>query len=361
MLKQKMMEKMRTKFALVKQVLLLTFLLAAMLLQSCGSKQSTMQGDDNDFRISSAASVTKIFLADRQNQTADLERQSDGTWTLNGKYKARPDAIELLLKTMSEVRVRYSVDGGAKASVDKMLAQVGIKVQVYEGGSSPSKTFYVGTGTADQLGTYMYMEGAEKAYITHIANWEGILTPRFLTNLEDWRDRTIFATPSEKIAQATVEYSGSQSVSSFVCNADGGKYTVKPALSSTIAIEKPLVEGQVKAFLTGFERIIAEGWETKNEKKDSVLHTAPFCTITLKTTNNVTHTVALYPIPGRLTDDNNAGLIARAPVERYYVWLDKTDFLLGQHGNFKRLLWAYPSFFDQPVPQPEGKRMKRKY
>ncbi len=346
---------------MMKQTLLFAFLLATLLFESCGQKQSTMQGEDNDFRVKNPANVTRIFLADRQNQTADLERQSDGTWKLNGKYKARPDAIELLLKTMSQVRVRYSVDAGAKAVVDKMLAQVGIKVQVYEGGSSPDKTFYVGTGTPDQLGTYMYMEGAEKAYVTHIANWEGILSPRFLTNLDDWRDRTIFATPIEKVTEATVDYSGSQSIYSFNCKVEGSKYTIKPFLASTAVIEKPLVEGQVKAFLSGFERIIAEGWETTNEKKDSVLHTTPFCTITLKTTDNVTRTAALYPIAGRLTDDNDAGLISRAPVERYYVWMDKTDFMLGQHGNFKRLLWAYPSFFDQPVAQPEGKRVKRKY
>ena len=320
-----------------------------------------MQGEDNDFRVSDSKSISKIFLADRQGQTATLERKSDDTWTVNEHYKARPDAIALLLKTLREVRVRYSVVEAAKPQVDKMLATQGIKVEVYEGSSTPSKIFYVGTGTADQLGTYMYMEGAEKAYVTHIANWEGVLAPRFLTNLDDWRDRTLFAAPLEKIKEASVEYSGSQSIYSFTCKVNGSNYELKPFLASTPAIQKPLVTGQVKSFLTAFENVGAEGWETYNEKKDSVLHTSPFCTVSLTTTDNKTRSVSFYPIAGRLTDDTGSGLVGHASIERYYLWVDKTDFMLGQHNVFKRIFWAYPAFFEAPKQQAEGKTVPRKY
>ncbi len=320
-----------------------------------------MQGSDNDFRVEDPATITKIFLADRSNQTATLERQSDNSWMLNGKYKARQKAVDLLLKTMSQIRVRYAVNEQARANVDKMLAREGIKVEIYEGGGSPSKTYYVGTGTPDQLGSYMYLEGADKAYIVHIASWEGVLAPRYITNNDDWRDRTLFNTKADKIAEVSVEYSGSQSQYSFVFKQDNGKFTVQPFLVSTPAIDKPVVEGQAKAFMSAFEYVEAEGWETTNQKKDSVLHTSPFCTVTLKTTDNLSRSAALYPLPGRLTDDNNAGLIARAPVERYYMYVDKTDFMLGQHNVLKRMLWSYASFFDLPTLQDEGKPIKRKY
>ncbi|HWY98072.1 MAG TPA: hypothetical protein VNY36_03200, partial [Bacteroidia bacterium] len=47
---------------------------------------STFGGKDNEFAVFDTAAVTKITMADRQNQSVTLARVSAGQWKVNDKY-----------------------------------------------------------------------------------------------------------------------------------------------------------------------------------------------------------------------------------------------------------------------------------
>lgn len=52
---------------------------------------------DMDFAVKNTEEIGKIFIADRKGGTATLERKGK-QWLYNGKYPARPSAIESLLE-----------------------------------------------------------------------------------------------------------------------------------------------------------------------------------------------------------------------------------------------------------------------
>ena len=60
---------------------------------------------DMDFAVKNTEDITRIFLADRGGQRVTLERK-DGFWLYNGKYVARPTAVQTLLETIQNMNVR---------------------------------------------------------------------------------------------------------------------------------------------------------------------------------------------------------------------------------------------------------------
>lgn len=178
----------KNKFSLI--IVIVLAILAAYLIytQSVG----TIKKELKDFAVQDTNAVTKIFLADRDGNTVLLERQEDNTWMVNNKFKARQDAISLLLKTMNKIEVKAPVAKSAFDNAIALLSTKGIKVEIYTGGKKPSKVYYVGNATADKFGTYMLMENSSMPFITHIPGFYGFLTTRYFTDELDWRSTELF-------------------------------------------------------------------------------------------------------------------------------------------------------------------------
>ena len=70
------------------------------------NQSSTIKTQLRDFAVEDTASVTKIFLADKADNTILLERQDDGTWKVNDTYLVRPDVINNLLGTINTITLR---------------------------------------------------------------------------------------------------------------------------------------------------------------------------------------------------------------------------------------------------------------
>ena len=108
-----------------------------------------------DFAVKDTASVDKIFLADKQNATILLERK-DNYWTVNGKYRARRDFIDLLLETIHRVEVAEPVVETKTENVLRRISSDGVKVEIYQNGKL-AKTYYV--GGVDQGASRCHYEG----------------------------------------------------------------------------------------------------------------------------------------------------------------------------------------------------------
>ncbi len=188
---------------------------------------------DMDFAVKNPDEIGKIFLADRKGQTATLERQKDH-WTYNGKDRARPTAINLLLETIQNVNVWYIPPVASEQTMVKSLAAEGIKVELYGKDGKRLKTYYVGGVTNDEKGTYFMMEGAEQPYVVHVPSFIGQLRLHYGLGDDYWRDRTVYQEDPEAIQMVSVEYPQQKS-ESFKVEKDGSAYTVKPFYSTTRA------------------------------------------------------------------------------------------------------------------------------
>lgn len=298
---------------------------------------------DMEFAIADPQQVARIFLADRTGQTVTLERNADGSWTYNGRYKARPTAVQLLLETMASLNVLYIPPKAAESTMIKSLAAEGIKVEIYGKGGDKIKSYYVGGVTNDERGTFMIMDGAEQPYVVHVPSFIGQLRVRYMLGDDNWRDRAVFAEQPETIQSISVEYPQQKSESFRLEKVDKASYVVRPYFSTTPASPLPQRKGMAEAYLLQFETLGAEAYETDNPARDSVRALVPFAIVTLRTTAGAEKTARFWPVSleQRPTDGSTY-------VYRYYADLNNGEaFFLTQERVFGPIFRGYHFFFDE--------------
>ena len=176
-------------------------ILTAILFTACtvGEQSSGLEAlkAQYDFAVPDTSSITKVILRDKKPSSVTLERTASG-WVVDSVYPVRKDAIEVLLKTLSEVRLKNFVTESAVPEINERMAVYGKWVEVFVG-EHRVKHYIVGTETPDMLGTYYKMVGAELPFSVYIQGFNGYLSTRFFTESTLWRDRTIFGLAPESI------------------------------------------------------------------------------------------------------------------------------------------------------------------
>ncbi len=311
--------------------------------------KTTLLGEDRKFAVENMDEIHKIFLADREGNETTLEKKNTH-WLFNEKWKARPNAMENLLTVIEKVQMQYKPPIAAVKNIVNDLAAQGIKVEIYNRSGELMKAYYVGGATPDERGTYMINDGAEQPYVTHIPGWEGNLRFRYNLLGEDWRDKSIFSETPEDITYVSIEYP-KQRNKSFILEAEGKEYQIRPFFEVTPAINGVANQGLAETFLDGFESLVAEAFETKNPKRDSVTQLIPFSIVTVKDKDGNENVVRLHPIypetemvlnPKTGEWEHDGGGI----VERYFADCSSGEFMLTQHRVFKKVLWAYEFFYE---------------
>lgn len=170
-----------------------------------------------DFQIEEAGipgRVNKIFMADKENNQVLLTYVDDQQgWLVDNQWPASRHLTNLMMETLSEMRIRNKVNKAAVENTISLLASKSIKVEVYyrdwriKWGKlrlfpyEHRRVFYVGHDTQDMLGTYMYREGDNEIYVIHIPSFRGCLGPRFIIDPLAWRSHKIVDLPVQQIAE----------------------------------------------------------------------------------------------------------------------------------------------------------------
>lgn len=295
---------------------------------------------DMDFAVKDTSSIHKVFLADRNGRTVLLERTPSG-WMYNQQFPARETAIQVLLETLGKVKVYYIPPEAAEPTMIKSLAAEGIKVEVYgKDPQKPLKVYYVGGVTADERGTFMMMDGAERPYVVHLPAFTGQVRVRYMLGDDNWRDRGIFKEKPEEIQSISVEYPQKKSGSFRLEKLAEAKYEVKPFFSTTPENKSLRRKGVAEGYLLQFENCTAEAFETENPFRDSVSALVPFAIVTLKKADGSEKQVRFWPT--KIDYDGQA----RPYVNRYFAEVNRKDFMLVQHRVFEQIFKEYDFFFD---------------
>lgn len=295
---------------------------------------STMRSELTDFAVEDTLSITKIILKDEQGERIELQRE-DGFWTLNQSYLARPDAVKILLTTMKKVRVRAPVSQQMMNTVLKTIIANHTLVEAYAG-NTLVKSYYVGSPDRDHTGTFMMISGSERPFVTHIEGFHGFLTPRYFTNLNEWRHRGIFEYERDEIAALDLRINnGSQTNISIVQNTDGvfDVYT-----GSDDAPVSDLDTFMLNAYLSHYKKVHFEGIEeTKTDAFiDSVKQSEPIFTISLTDTEGHTREVIGFKKPLKNGFDPEGNPL-KFDFDRLYLWIDSGEMVVGQYAIFDPL------------------------
>ena len=183
-------------------------------------KGSTLNINDTAFSIQDTASIDKIFIASKFGWKSLLEKNNNGEWILNDKYRVNKMQLNILLKTLYWQRIKRPVHKGERESVIKSIATKGSKVEIYQSGEL-SKTFYVGGDAKDSKGTYFIMEGSENPFVLYMPNHTGFLSPRYVVKEENYRHTQIFGSNLKTFEEIKVSYPLNPSMGFIIKNEDG--------------------------------------------------------------------------------------------------------------------------------------------
>ncbi len=322
---------------------------------------STVRGEAADFQVWDTSTVTRLYLADRNDHESLLERQPDNTWMLNGTYKAHSKQIQALLSTLYKVRIKMPVSRASHDNIVKQLAVNSTKVEVYQivprinlfnriklfPHEKRTKVFYVGDATKDSSGTFMLREGADQAYIVYIPGFRGFITTRFTAQPDDWRDHGIFSTSLADIQSVSVEFNREPQSSFLVENTGRHQYTMKRlADNSLVAFDTMKVINLLSSFGDlRFESLLNN--LVPQERIDSITQSPYLQRITLitkdgKTTQLTTFeklvtNTSILEIEGLVDEEGNP--LDPIDHDRVYGLInDGKDFVLIQYYVFDKVL-----------------------
>lgn len=307
---------------------------------------STIGEKDNEFAVKDTGKITKIFIANKNNQSVTLTRVAKGEWMVNDHYKVRPDCINTLLYTINMVTVKNIIPEASWYTVIKNLSAVAIKIEIYEG-DDRVKVYYVGQETADELGTYMLMansrteENYKQPYVTYIPGFDGYLTTRYFIKEEDWRDRSIFQYYPYDLKSVTMDYPGADT-----------SFRITIAGKNRFLLDNPRLNKQsgpfdtmaVKQYLTYYQSVF---WEVTapRTKMDSIVSTPPCAVLRVEDVKGKVTTLKLFHRKASESQQEKYGINYKYDPDRLFALINDKDFVLVQFFVFGKILQPATYFF----------------
>jgi len=317
------------------------------------SSWSTLKKSESNFAVADTALVTKIFIADKNNNEVTLVKESAGEWLVNGE-KAQAQKVQTFLKTLHDLKVRNPVPLVARNNVITRMATLAKKVEVYQFLPAINlfdavrlfpreklvKTYYVGDVTPDNQGTFMLMEGAEAPYVVHIPGFRGFVASRFSALDYEWRDYTVFRAGIGDIQSVKLEFPQEPGQSCLVEVSDDRQVSLKSLADNQVVAPYDTI--RMLNFLTSFNDVRFEALLNKQIEQrtiDSVLATVPQTIITLTTRDGYENMVRIYPKKGfaALYMEDGAALEPFDLDRAYALVNEDKDFVLIQYFVFDKV------------------------
>ncbi len=304
------------------------------------NESSTIREELMDFAVKDTASITKIFLADRNGNSATLVRKAGIGWRLNDSLPPRPDMLKNLLEVVHSVSVKSRVPKSGFNNVISSLASSATKCEVYlNNESKPARVYYVGGHTADALGTFMMIENSSVPFVMEIPGFNGYLTSWYNPVAAEWIEPLLFRYDPEQINKIAINYPAFPD-RSFVLLKNDNKFSVFfPGEDKTSTnIDSVAIEN----YLSLYRQVFYEVRESRmsNFQKDSLRQTNPLTEIEIRAENGQQDRISIFPMPiheSSITLQDSLGNPLKYDVDRMYGYLhDKNEWVVIQHFSFDK-------------------------
>jgi hypothetical protein len=300
------------------------------------------------FAVADTAQVQKIFLADRGGNEITLERKGR-FWKVNGKSTARPDAIETLLRTATQLQVKTAVPKAKYNTVIREISGENTRAEFYDADGNLLQSYLMGPPTTGGRGNYVMQIDGKYPYSVHIPGLDGFLHIRYIVDEEEWKDRSVFRVAPADIESISVQYGGINQDSSWTVQKKDSGWVLKTLYEE----EKQANPKPTLIYQEYFKYLGAEAFLNDLAAKDSVLATDPMCQIVVSYDGGKQQSCDLYfrPVNKRTkTQFDYFGNELEFSRDKYYGYInDNQDFVLIQDFVFGKL-FVGPSYFTQRDP-----------
>jgi hypothetical protein len=310
--------------------------------------RTTLKQNLSDFAVPDTASITKIFLADRDGHEIILERLESGNWELNGKYGVRRDLLEVLLRTVGNVQMKSPISKNAHNAIVRNMSGKAHKIEIYTDGTL-AKTYYVGNSAQDNLGTHMLIEGSAVPYITHLPGFNGYLTPRYSTIENEWRNTLICDFRVSEIKSVEMTYHLKPENSFRIERLEQDQY--KLMAKSTKAEILDFDSVSVRRYLFGLRNLHFESFEErKTIDQDSILTSPKLLTMIFEPLQGDKITIDAWRLGAGEGAVNLDGNPIKWDIDRMHATINgDPDLIFIQYFAFDRLLVSINQFNADPL------------
>ena len=327
-----------------------------------GQSPSTFRRSLSNFKLEDSASVTRIFIGDKNNNSIVLKKTGPGKWVVDDKFPAQKISVDLLLKTMVDIEVSQPVAIAAHDNIVKELAVNSVKVEIYQEvyrvdlfgkfrwwpHEKLTKVYYVGGATPDNQGCFMLMEHSTEPYIVFLPGFRGFVSPRYSPIEKYWRDYNIFKTPIPEISAVKIETLETPQFSYEVKNNGDDRFSIY-ALNDNRKLPR-YDTLKLLNFLSGFRNLNYEALldDMNKYRKDSILASRPFIVISLTDKKGVTTTIKTFHKKGPEGQTDEQGRPMPYDLDRLYALVNNgQDFTLIQYFTFDKILRPLPFFLPE--------------
>ena len=265
---------------------------------------------DKNFALDDIDKVDKIFLSNKNNNNVLLDRKGTN-WIVNGKRLGFTETINNMLLTTKRLKVKGPVPESSYNTIIAQLANNAVKVEFYGRGyvidflglklfpkEKKLKSFFVGTSTMDNLGTYMMIENARRPYVVYVPGYRGYLTPHYSPVESVWFSHEIFSSRLSQIDNVILVNNEHPGESFKVKKVDSRNFTLTSYPDNEVVAYDTV---KMTDFLSSFENIRYEAALDTNMydflNVDSIINTTPAYKISLTDYEGVESFMQIYRIP----------------------------------------------------------------
>lgn len=301
--------------------------------------------DLQQFALSATEEIDKIFLTRKGGNPVILEKK-DNQWMVNQTFRANDQKVDMLLnQTAAKLAVMGPVPKTARNNVISRMAALGTKVEFWSG-KTLVKTYYVGGTTPDQLGTYMWIEGARDPYIVHIPGFTGYLNTRYILDPEEWLSKEVFNLESSEILSVGIEYPAHPEWSFAFKRKDGSVDITVDGINEGKKVNTAALLG----YFGLFKGIYCEGYPrtVESSRVDSLLKATPYCILSISDKKNKKSILRIHKKEAgenmHTLYDKEGNPLVYDP-ERYYAFLNEDHRVMYiQDLVFKNIMVTYSDF-----------------
>ncbi len=290
------------------------------------------------YRVAELADIYQIEIDEPGQTLVVLEREKD-YWTLNNKYRARPNAIQNLLAAISKIELQFIPQQAGVKTILDVLQKQGIHVKIFDRSGTLIKSFVIGGVTPDERGTFILLDGFDQPGVVSLPGFDGSLVPMFRIPLLDWRDRTVLGAEVDEINRISLEYPDRPQHSFKILRRENNIWEVGP-LNAPIGQGLVQNRGAIEAYLRAFKRLGAESIIENDDLMNHLKSRDPFVKVSLVNLAGRVQEASFYPVAVR----PDAPVIAQ--IDRYHVLDQSGNIYLVQHRVFREIFRSFEFFVE---------------
>lgn len=336
-------------------------IIAAILITT--NRKDTFHQDENSFAVEDTTTITRLFFADKYNNTSLLEKQLDGSWILNGKYLVNRPVIRTMIYTLATIQANQTVPKAARENIIRLIATRGIKVEVYQRvyridlfgriklfpHEKKTKVYYVGDATMDNRGTYMLMEDAQNPYIVFIPGLRGFVASRYTAKENDWRDHGMIDLKLPQIKEISIKFPQNKGYSFILQNNDNRNFVLTDMESGSKITDYDTL--RVIEYLGSFKRLNYEAIQEvlSKARMDSLMAATPFCELKVTDKEGKVKEFTMWKRKmeaGELDIEGNE--VEFDPENLFALEKGSNEYLLIQYFVFDKVFRPLPWFLKYP-------------